>query len=130
MRLKRQREVRSRSVDDSDIRYLSEQIRMGRAILFTGAGFSLRAKDAAGRDLPSVGQLTQELWDVAYRNRPYDGSSLGDVYEAGMLLARRATEEVMRDRLTVDHRSLPNEYRLLVRVSVASHLHAQRGHPG
>jgi Mrp family chromosome partitioning ATPase len=112
VRLQRHREVGSRSVEDADLRYLTEQIRTGRAILFTGAGFSLRAKDASGRSIPSVGQLTQELWDVAYRDRPYDGSSLGDVYEAGMLLARRTTEQVMRDRLTVDHRSLPNEYRL------------------
>src|SRR5215212_8400978 len=101
---------------------------MGRAILLTGAGFSLRAKDANGRSIPSVGQLTRELWDVAFRDRPYDGSSLGDVYEAGMLLARRTIEQVMRERLTRRSSVATQRVSVVVRVSVASHLHAQRGH--
>ena len=99
-------------MDDNDLRYFVEQVRTGRAILFTGAGFSLRAKDSEGLPIPGVGALTEKIWSVAFPGDQYDGSSLADVFEAGLLQAKSATEKLMRDCLRVDHRSLPNEYRL------------------
>lgn len=99
-------------MEENDFRYFAEQVRTARAILVTGAGFSLRARNAAGRTIPSVSELTEALWDVAFAGRPFDGSSLGDVFEAGLMQARGATQQLMRDRLTVEPQSLPTEYRL------------------
>lgn len=99
-------------MEENDLRYFAEQIRTARAILFTGAGFSMRAKSLTGETLPSVGQTARAIWSLAFPTESFDDSSLADVYEAGLLQAGRATEQMMRDRFTVDHRSLPNEYRL------------------
>lgn len=99
-------------MEEQDLQYFGEQVRTARAILLTGAGFSLRAKDRAGQPVPSVATLTTELWDLAFPGRDYDGSALGDVFEAGLSQRRHEVEGHMRERLSVDSRSLPNEYRL------------------
>ncbi len=53
--------------------------------LFTGAGFSIGAKDHSGRPIPSVSELKEELWQLLYPDEPYDAySSVGDLYGAAM----------------------------------------------
>ncbi|MFL5957947.1 MAG: hypothetical protein ACJ756_10900, partial [Solirubrobacterales bacterium] len=90
---------------------LDSHVRQGRLILFTGAGFSLAASNAEGQRLPTVSDLTHELWSVAFPGEPYEESLLQDVYEAALLQAKRATVDLLRSRLTVDPGSLPAFYR-------------------
>ena len=70
----------------------------------------MRAKSRAGETLPTTDRLVEALWAVAFPDDEYDGSSLGDVYEASVLQARGRTEEVLKYRLSVDPDSLPAEY--------------------
>jgi hypothetical protein len=98
-------------MDKYVIERLRSQIQQGQVILFTGAGFSLGARSTGGLPLPTTAGLADVLWDTAFANESRDESSLGDVYEAGLRTARRATEGVIRDRLTVDPRSLNDTYR-------------------
>lgn len=83
----------------------------GEVILFTGAGFSLGAKDRAGQGIPSSRQLKREIWDLCYPGEAFDEScSLGDLY--GAALSRRGAdlETLIRRRLTVDPDTLPKYY--------------------
>jgi hypothetical protein len=98
---------------DRDLqRYLGNQVRTARAILFTGAGFSLGAEDREGRRLPTARQLTEALWSVAFPDELYDGSALGDVFDASVLQSRNGTEALLRERLTVDPERLPPDYQI------------------
>jgi hypothetical protein len=106
------RTPRIRGIEANDLKYFEEQVRTGRPILFTGAGFSLRARNVDGTTLPAVTDLTKHLWSVAFPGRDYDGSALGDVFEAGLLSRDTEVVRVMRRHLSVDWRTLPNEYRL------------------
>lgn len=91
---------------------LASFIRQGRVILFTGAGFSLDAKTTGGDPVPSPQRLAEALWEIAFPGVEFDGSSLGDVYEAARMQAGRKTRAKMRELLTVDPGSLPDCYRL------------------
>lgn len=86
------------------------QIARGDVILLTGAGFSRAASSEDGTLLPGVADLTQELWSIAFANEAYDGSGLDDVYAAAVQQKRTDTIKLMKRRLTVDPRSLPDEY--------------------
>jgi hypothetical protein len=81
-------------------------------ILFVGAGFSRSAFSRSGKPLPGVAELREALWEVAFPDVAFDGSDLDDVYESAVMQAGRSTAELMRDRLTVDVTSLPDEYRI------------------
>lgn len=62
---------------------LSEAINIvsnGAAICFVGAGFSPGARDAEGKSVPSVAELTDEVRDLAGLG-PEDGGSLSDLAE-------------------------------------------------
>ena len=48
-------------IEDSDLARLRAQISRGEVILFTGAEFSLGAKDRSGKQIPSAGDLKREL---------------------------------------------------------------------
>jgi hypothetical protein len=97
-------------VEDQAFQRLASQVSQGRAILFTGAGFSLDALSRAGDPLPSVGALTRELWTVAFPGEEYDGSVLQDTFDAALMQARRATIELLQRRLAVDPRAIPAYY--------------------
>lgn len=99
-------------MDENLRRRFASYLSQGRVILFTGAGFSLAAKSVSGDAIPSAETLTKALWELAFPGVPYDGSSLGDVYEAASSSAGGATKRLMESQLTVDHRTLPSEYRL------------------
>ena len=91
---------------------LANQIARGEVILFTGAGFSRAAIADGGAPLPGVSELTQRLWSLAFPSDAYDGSGLDDVYAAAIHQRRAKTIELMRSCLTVDAKSLPDEYAL------------------
>jgi hypothetical protein len=76
-------------------------IHSGRAILFTGAGFAVGARDRHGRSLPSSEQMAKELWQLAFGDEPCDRSSLADLFDVAMRRDRDAVARYLDDRLTV-----------------------------
>ncbi len=98
--------------DNLVLQRLASQIRQARAILFTGAGFSLDAQSRSGNRLPTAGQLTADLWEIAFPGEDHDGSGLQDTFEAAVSQAQNATVELLRDRLTVDSATLAAHYEL------------------
>lgn len=99
-------------MDRAQAAKLASFVRQGRVILFTGAGFSLEAKTRSGQNLPTTPELAEALWEIAFPGEEYDGSALGDVYEAAAMQASKATQAAMRELLSVDSGSVPDEYRL------------------
>jgi hypothetical protein len=68
-------------LESNDLARLRSQASRGELILFTGAGFSLGAKDYYGRPIPSSYELKRELWELCYPGDQYDNSSyIGDLY--------------------------------------------------
>jgi hypothetical protein len=86
---------------------------MSRAeiVLFTGAGFSLDARDFDGNQLPSGEQLRRELWDHCFGGVSFDPTtSLADVYTAALGLRAADLRHLLPRRLAVDPQSLPDYY--------------------
>ncbi|MEQ1885178.1 MAG: SIR2 family protein [Bryobacteraceae bacterium] len=82
-------------------------------ILFTGAGFSVDAKDGSGRSIPSSGELKREIWTLCYPDQPFDeSSSLGDLFAAALRKRRADLVQLLQSRMTVNPDSLPDYYRL------------------
>jgi NAD-dependent SIR2 family protein deacetylase len=102
-------------INESDMARLKSQISRGEVILFTGAGFSAGSKDRYGRPLPGSGELKRELWQMCYRDEPFDeSSSLGDLYAAALHKSRTSLSEMLHSRFSVDPESLPEYFRLLL----------------
>jgi hypothetical protein len=94
-----------------DFARLRSQASRGELILFTGAGFSLGAKDHSGRSIPSVNELKHELWQLCYPGEAYDeSSSIGDLYGAAMRQKKSDLSNLLQSRLTVCPDSLPEYY--------------------
>lgn len=91
--------------------HLRESIARGRVILFTGAGFSVQARDASGRHLPTTEQLRGELWQVLFDGEP-DDSTLGDIYSIGVQERPRVVKSLLDERLRVDPNTLAPAYKL------------------
>jgi tetratricopeptide (TPR) repeat protein len=90
---------------------LAGQISRGSAMLFTGAGFSMAARNRDGENLPSTRQLRDDLWEIAFPGTPVDErSSLGDTYAVAVRQHERAVGELLRLRLDADPRTLPGFY--------------------
>ncbi|MEX0733537.1 MAG: SIR2 family protein [Steroidobacteraceae bacterium] len=101
----------SLSLEATYVPHLRNQFAQGRAILFTGAGFSRDAINVKGTRLPSSDELTRELWKICYRDEEFDASTqLQDIYEAALQIARRDTERLMAESLTVDGSRNPGHY--------------------
>jgi len=95
---------------EGELAYLRRQVEHGVAILFTGAGFSMAARDAGGQFLPSGVRYAQELWSLCYADEPYDGSTLQDIFERAQRHHNRALNESLKTRFAVDSASLPGWY--------------------
>src|SRR6267378_380549 len=99
-------------IEPTDLARLRSQVSRGELILFTGAGFSLGAKDRTGRNIPSSSELKREIWNLCYPDEPFDdSSSLGDLYGAALRRKRAELEYLLQARLTVDPASLPEYYK-------------------
>src|ERR1039458_3293775 len=99
------------------IPYLTTQLETARAILFTGAGFSLAAKNIKGESMPSAGRLKEELWKLCFPDDPVDSNSaLQNVYEAALMRNARETKELLTALLSVDGNSLPEWYSLFFKL--------------
>src|SRR5260370_32059392 len=98
-------------MDGSDLARLRSQTSRGELILFTGAVFSVGAKNRSGQLIPTSSELRRELWQLCYRGEPFDdSSSLGDLYSAALRRNRAELAELLQARLTVDPESLPDYY--------------------
>jgi len=98
-------------IEASDLVRLRSQASRGELILFTGAGFSLGAKDRTGRNIPSSQDLKREIWKLCYPDDSFDDScSLGDLYAAALQKKRAGLECLLQSRLSVDPASLPAYY--------------------
>ncbi len=93
---------------------LSNQMKRGDLVLFTGAGFSLSAKRLDGNFLPSTSGLKKILWSLALPNDPYEeDSKLGDIYDCAVRKAGNQVKQVLRESLTVDAiKGVPECYRV------------------
>ena len=90
---------------------LRSAFRSGRALLFTGAGFSSAARDRSGRPLPSTSELTDALWDLCFPGEARDASQLQDLFEHARRTRDKELDALVRERLLVDPSSLPEHYR-------------------
>jgi Mrp family chromosome partitioning ATPase len=98
-------------LDEHDLARLKSQVSRGEVILFTGAGFSLGAKDHSGRPVPSVNDLKKEIWSLLYPDEAYDQySSIGDLYGAALHQKKNELANLIRSRLTVRPDDLPEYY--------------------
>lgn len=98
-------------IDPTDLARLRSYMSRGEVILFTGAGFSLGARDRAGQGIPSSSELRREIWNLCYPGEPFDEfCSLGDLYGAALSRRRADLETLIRRRLTVDPDTLPKYY--------------------
>ena len=101
-------------IEPADLARLRSQASRAEIILFTGAGFSVGAKDYSGRPIPSGWQLKRELWELCYGAEPFDEScSLGDIYGAALRLRKTQLGQLLQERLVVDPRTLPEYYQTL-----------------
>jgi hypothetical protein len=86
------------------------QLALGRTVLFMGAGFSASACDPEGRPLPLGDDLASELFRLCFPGEPRDGSQLQDLFHHAMRRHRDELEALLRERLAVAERSLPDWY--------------------
>lgn len=91
---------------------LRSQISRGELVLFIGAGFSVEALNSDGRALPSSRSLTEELWKLAFPDKPYDADSrLGDTFFAAKRHSASQTAAYLNSRLSVDSITVPDFYK-------------------
>ena len=82
----------------------------GQAMLFTGAGFSVGARDLNGAPLPDSAQMRGELWPLVFESEEPDDSSLQDLYDAALLRAPERLHAYVATRLRVGDHELPPHY--------------------
>jgi hypothetical protein len=98
-------------IDPSDLARIRSQASRGELILFTGAGFSVGAKNSGGQPIPSSGELKRLIWELCYPGEPLDeASSLADLYGAALKRNKAELAALLQARLTVDPDSLPEYY--------------------
>jgi len=94
------------------IPHLYGQFERGRPILFTGAGFSLAAKNTGGEGVPSYGQLKEHLWNLCFPDDPFDtGSNLQDLYDHALIRHRTQLSDLLIRSFTVESNSIPSWYK-------------------
>jgi hypothetical protein len=91
--------------------YLSRQFERARPILFTGAGFSLAAKNLLGRSVASLTDVKSALWNLCFPGTEEDPeSNLQALYETAQLQQRTKISELLSPMLAVDADSIPGWY--------------------
>lgn len=92
--------------------FLRGKIETAQVMLFTGAGFSMDAKDIEGNRLPSADALTHELWSLCYGSDPFDkDTALQDIYEQAATRKRNELIRLLHRRLRVNPDTLPDYYK-------------------
>ena len=54
------------------IPHLRTQFERARPILFTGAGFSVTARNSSGETLPAYAALQEKLWDLCFPGEAFE----------------------------------------------------------
>lgn len=108
-------------LSDNDRAYLARHLGLGNVVLFTGAGFSLGARDIRGRPLPSGAVVAQELWPLAYPDDPLDNSSLQDIFEGLQRSNPKKLAAYLKDRFSIDGGTLPSWYQTWFAVPWLKH---------
>lgn len=100
-------------IDEQSLTRLKSQLSRAEVLLFTGAGFSLAAKDRRGKSIPGTEELRRALWVICFPREDYDASSsLGDLYELALRRSPSALRDLIEQRFSVDPETLPDFYRL------------------
>jgi hypothetical protein len=103
--------VSAYQIDRGLLQRLASQMSRGEVILFTGAGFSLGAQGRNGEPVPTVAQLKEKLWAIAFPGEALDeASSMGDIFEVAVVTARNATQQLFESTLRIDTNTLTEEY--------------------
>ncbi len=82
----------------------------GRAMLFTGAGFSSAAQDVHGGCVPTSEAIAREIWDISFPGEPPDESALQDLFHHAARHYPDRLEDLLRRRLRVEEGTLPLFY--------------------
>ena len=97
------------------IPHLRTQFERARPILFTGAGFSVTARNSSGETLPAYAALQEKLWDLCFPGEAFeDGATLQHLFEHALIRHRYALGNLLTNLLSVDADSLPNWYRQIL----------------
>src|ERR1700734_4570087 len=103
------------AINKSWFLHIQSQFERARPILFTGAGFSLSARNIGGDPVPSATALRTMLWELCFPGTPVeDGSSLQDLYEHALRRNRVKLGELLTRPLTTDPSSVPDWYRKIL----------------
>lgn len=103
------------SINPSWFLHIQSQFERARPILFTGAGFSLGARNISGDPVPSASTLRTMLWGLCFPGTPVeDGSSLQDLYEHALRRNRTKLTELLTRQLTTEPSSVPEWYRRML----------------
>ena len=103
-------------INDMDLwtkysQHIENQFSRGAVVLFTGAGFSLDARNSEGLKVPSAKGLTEDLWKICYPEHSFDqNTQLQDIFDAAMQFNRAETTEYIQRRFTVDSDKSPDYY--------------------
>jgi hypothetical protein len=92
------------------LRELAGVIQSGKAMLFTGAGFSSDARDLDGNPLPDSAQMIAELWPLVFADEAPDSSSLADLYDVAMLRVPERLRAYLDRRLRIGDTALAPHY--------------------
>ena len=95
--------------------HIEDQFKLGRPVLFLGAGFSLDAKNLKGEALLSSAQLTERLWNFCFPQDEFDtNTELKDIYETARSNSPTNLVELLKQLYTVDYDSCPSWYEELL----------------
>jgi len=96
--------------------HLSTQFETAKPVLFTGAGFSLDAKNITHQPIPGVDALRRRLWELCFGDDPFEESnSLQDLYQLARTQRRKELTDYLTAELSVDSGTLPAWYREVFR---------------
>src|SRR5216684_1686269 len=73
-----------RMVSDGDKLYLQSNLRRNRVVLFLVAGFSNRAENSAGEQLPLSRGLANKIWKFLEYPGDHDGTEVRYLYDASL----------------------------------------------
>ena len=84
------------------IPHLRTQFQHARPILFTGAGFSVAAKNSLGQVLPLYGGIQEAIWELCFPGEAFEeDSTLPDLFEHATTRHRNDLTRRLTSLLTV-----------------------------
>ena len=98
-------------LENTYIPHLRAQFQRARPILFTGAGFSMSAKNIQGENLPSGSTLREMIWPLCFPGDPFDGeTTLTDLFDFAHRRSAQALRELLIQTFSVSNVDLPEWY--------------------